>query len=165
MLPAQRTELILKRNLAVMLLLRRDVFADLPDVRLAHGERAVSPLPEKIRIGRALLLHPHGGAVFHRFHQLGDGDGAGKIAQDVNVILDAVDEDRFAADALQDSGHVGVEPCAEAGVFEERHAVLRAENNVDDDAGEGLRHGGDCCAPLGLCTFFVCDPRAALVPA
>ncbi len=23
---------------------------------------------------------------------------------------------------------------------------------------------GDCCAPLGLCTFFVCDPRAALVP-
>ena len=102
--------------------------------------------------------------MFHRFHQLGDGDGAGEVAQDVDVILDAVDEDRFATDVLQDAGHVGVEACAEVCVFEKWHAVLRAEYNVDDDAGEGLRPGGDCCAPLGLCTFFLGDPRAALVP-
>ena len=37
-LAAQRAEFILKRHLAVMLLLRREVFADLLDVGLAHGE-------------------------------------------------------------------------------------------------------------------------------
>ncbi len=37
-LAAQRAEFILKRHLAMVLLLRRNVFADLPDVRLAHGE-------------------------------------------------------------------------------------------------------------------------------
>ena len=47
MLAAQRAEFILKRHLSVVLLLRRDVFADVPDVGLAHGERAVSALPEK----------------------------------------------------------------------------------------------------------------------
>ena len=36
MLPAQRAKLILKRHLSMVLLLRRDVFADLPDFRLAH---------------------------------------------------------------------------------------------------------------------------------
>jgi len=103
--------------------------------------------------------------VFHRFHQLGDGDGAGKIAQDMDVILDAVDEDRFAADVLQDAGHVSVEPCAEIVILEKWHAVLRAENDMDDNAGEGLRHDpGDCHAPLGRCILFVCDPRAAHVP-
>ena len=52
-------------------------------------------------------------------------------------------------------GDVGVEARAEFGILEERRAMLRAEPCVENDAGEGLRHGGDCLAPLGLCLFFL----------
>jgi hypothetical protein len=50
MLPAQRAKFILKRNRAMMLLLRSDVGANLLHIRLAHGKRTISTLPEKIAI-------------------------------------------------------------------------------------------------------------------
>ena len=52
------------------------------------------------------------------------------------MIFDSVDEDRFAADVLQDAGHIGMEAHAEFGIFEKRDAVLRAEDEVHDNTGE-----------------------------
>ena len=68
----------------------------------------------------------------------------------MDVILDAVDEDRLAPDVLQNARHVGVQPGAEFGVFEKWNAVLRAEDDMQDDAGQGLRHdGGKLLRPVG----------------
>ena len=70
------------------------------------------------------------------------------------MILNAADEDGLAPDGLQNARHVGVQPGAEFRVFEKRDTVLRAEYNVDDDAGEGLRHGGGLLRPVGALHFF-----------
>ena len=80
------------------------------------------------------------------------------------MIFDAADEDGFAADVLQDASHIGMEARTELGVFEKGRAVLCAENDVQDDEGERLRHGRSCSAPLGLCRLVIASPRTALVP-
>ena len=165
MLPTKRAELILERHLAMMLFLRRDIRADLLDIRLAYGERAVSTLPVEVAERRPLFLHPLRGTLLCLLHKPGDGDGAGKVAEDVDVIFHAADEDGLAPDVLQDARHVGMQPRTQFRVFEKGHAVLRAEDDMQDNAGKRLRHnGGNCYAPSGLCPFFVSRPRAALVP-
>ena len=58
------------------------------------------------------------------------------------MIFHAIDEDGLAPDVLQDACHVGVQAGAEFRVFEKRNTVLRAEDDMQDDAGEGLRHNG-----------------------
>ena len=58
------------------------------------------------------------------------------------MIFHAIDEDGLAADLLQDARHVGVQAGAEFRVVKKRNAVLRAEDDMQDDAGEGLRHNG-----------------------
>jgi len=103
MFPAKRAELILKRHLAMMLLLRRDICTDLFNVRLAERKCAVSALPEEIGECCPLLLYPLRGTLLRLLHQPGDGDGEGKVAEDVNMIFNAADEDGLAADGLQNT--------------------------------------------------------------
>ena len=134
----------------MMLLLRPDISADLLDIRLTHRKRTVSSLPEEIPIGGSLFLHPFRGVLLRLFHQIGDRDGTGEIAQDVNMILDAIDEDRLAANVLEHARHIGVESGADSGVFQKRYAILRAENEMQDNAGERLWHdGGKLLRPDG----------------
>ncbi len=129
-LATQRAKLVLKRHLAMMLFLRRDIIANLFDIRLANGERAVSALPVKVPVTWSLFLHPFRRTLLRFFHKPRDGDSAGQIAQDVNVILDAVDEDGFASDVLHHARHVSVQAGAEFRVFEKWNAVLRAEDDM-----------------------------------
>ncbi len=82
----------------------------------------------------------------------------------MDVIFDPTEENRLAPDGLQDTRHISEQPSAKIRVFEKRHTVLRAEDNMEDDASKRLRHGGDRHAPLGLCPFAGTNPRAALVP-
>ena len=96
----------------------------------------------EIMISWPLLLHPFRRTALCHLDQAGDGDGAGKVAEDVNVIFHAIDEDGLAADILKRARHVGVQAGAEFGVFEKGNAVLCAEDDMQDDAGEGLRHNG-----------------------
>ena len=149
----------------MMFFLRRDIGAHLRDVRFAHGECAISTLPVEVRVCRPLFLHPFRRTLLRLLDQACNGNGAGKIAEDVNVILGAIDEDRLAPNILQDARHISVQPGAKFGFFEKWNAVLRAEDDMQDDAGQGLRHNErNCYAPLGLCPFFVSRPKAALVP-
>jgi hypothetical protein len=43
---------------------------------------------------------------------------------------------------------------ADFGIAQQRRAVLRAEHDVEDDAGEGLRHGGILSRPVGALRLF-----------
>jgi len=99
-------------------------------------------LPIEVPISSSLFLHPFPSIALCRLDQARDGDGAGKVAEDVDVIFHAIDEDGLAPDVLQDARHVGVQPGAKFRVFEKRNAVLRAEDDMQDDAGEGLWHNG-----------------------
>ncbi len=53
----------------------------------------------------------------------------------MNVIFGAIDDDRLAPNLLQNARHISVQPGANFGVFEKWNAVLRAEDNMQDDAG------------------------------
>ena len=59
----------------------------------------------------------------------------------MNMVLHAVEENRFAAHVLQHARHVGVHPRANLGLAEKGNAVLRAEHDMQDDAGMGLGRG------------------------
>ena len=135
-LPAKRPEFVLKRYRAMMFLLRRNIGADLLDIRLTHRKRTITTLPVKVPVSRPLFLHPFRRTLLGLFHQPGDGDGAGKIAKNVNVIFDAIDQDGLAPDALQDTRHISVQPCTKVRVVEKGGTVLRAEDHMEDDAGE-----------------------------
>lgn len=74
----------------------------------------------------------------------------------MHMILHTVEQNRLAADALQNTRHVGMKPVPEFDIAKERRSVLRAEDHMKDDAGEGLRHGAtvsvaDQCASSSVC--------------
>jgi len=63
------------------------------------------------------------------------------------VIGDGVDFEERRVVVLEDAGDVGVELAAFA-LAEERATVLGAENEVDEDVGEGFGHGGNALSGL-----------------
>ena len=74
------------------------------------------------------------------FDEFGDGDGAGETDGEMDVIVEAADEETFAVEVACDRGEVGVEVWADGG-FEEGRAVFGGEDDVDEDQREGLWHG------------------------
>ena len=88
-----------------------------------------------------LVFHPLGGRSFYFFDHLGNGDGAAEIKEKVDVILHGINDGCGAIEIAQDRSEVGVEVGAN-GFDDERCPVLRAENEVGVEVGEGLRHGG-----------------------
>ena len=68
----------------------------------------------------------------------------------MDVILNAIDEDRLTINLMQDARHVGMKARAKFALFEEGCSVLRAEGYMEYDTGEGLRHGlSRLSRPLG----------------
>ena len=63
-LSAKRPKFVLVTNLAMMLLLRRDIRADLLDVGLTYRKRTISTLPEEVAASSSLFLHPFDGPFF-----------------------------------------------------------------------------------------------------
>ncbi|BBO23852.1 hypothetical protein NPRO_14470 [Candidatus Nitrosymbiomonas proteolyticus] len=63
----------------------------------------------------------------------------------MDVILDAARLDRGAADVGEDADDIGMQFLPDRRC-DPRGSVLRAENGVDQDGGEGLRHPPDCIA-------------------
>ncbi len=133
----------------MMLFLGRDIRSNLLDIGSADGERAIATLPEEVAISRPLFLHPFRGRLLRLLNQARNGDGAGKITKNMNVILGAIDQDRIAPNLLQDARHIRVQPSAKFDVFEKRNAILCAEDDMQDDAGQGLRHGAWIVTPRG----------------
>jgi hypothetical protein len=58
----------------------------------------------------------------------------------MNVVGDATNAKAFASRVTSDCGEVGVESGADGG-GEDGNTVFRAEDEMDDDKGERLRHG------------------------
>jgi hypothetical protein len=95
---------VLKRLLAVVLLLGRDVLTHGGDIRLRDGKGPVSRLPREAGKFGALGFDPFGRGPFDLFHGVADRDGAAQFKEDVDVVGDGVDEDGRAVQVLQDGG-------------------------------------------------------------
>jgi hypothetical protein len=97
-------------------------------------------LPIETAEGRGFGLEPFGGAGFELLDQFGDGDFSRELAEDVDVVFDAVDGERGTVERFEDGDEIGVEFAAEGFVFEGGLAVFGTEDDVDQDVGEGLGH-------------------------
>ena len=117
-----------------MLRLNADVGHDCNRVRLADGECAVAGLPMEISELGTLGFDPFGGTGFHSFHDLGDGAGAGKPEEKVNVVFNAAHLQGRAFDVVEYSSKVGMQFGLEGG-REDVFAIFGAEDQMDEDAG------------------------------
>ena len=128
-------ELVLERNLAVMLFLVRDVVADSGNLRGADREDAVAVLPGEVGEGRGCRFEPDGGTSFRLFHDVGCGASAGERGEDMDVVGDAADDDGLAIESGENAAELGVEFGAEIAVVHIRATVLRGEDGVDKNFG------------------------------
>lgn len=165
----KRPVFLLKCFRPVVFALVSDVGADGSHVGFRNGKCSVSRLPRKSGEFLALGFDPLGRGFFDLLDDLADGNGSGQVEEQVGVVLHRIDKHGGTAEILQDAGHVAVERIAH-GIGDEGFTILRAENEVDVEAGEGLRHrlgrpfrawvfvgdlfpgrcpGLECAAPLG----------------
>jgi hypothetical protein len=80
---------------------------------------------------------------------LRNGDGAGEIAKDMDMIFYSVDDDRIATHVLQGSGQVGMRAGAKFRVLKELDTVLCAKRDVENDPSKGLGYSEEMVvAPL-----------------
>ena len=140
-----------------MLLLPGNVFTNNRHIGFADRKRPVARLPREMRKLISLRFNPSRRMLFDIFHGLADGDGPGKIEENVNVVFDGINARRRTAKILEHRRDVAMQRMAH-GIMENSFAVLRAENEVDVKAGEGLGHGVKGPFRAGY-LFFVSFPR------
>lgn len=136
----EQTVFLLKCFFAVVFLLVRNVLADGGSVGFTDGKGTITCLPRKANKFISLCFNPFGRGFFDLFHRLADRYGAGKFKKHVNMILHGVDEHRIAAQVLEHGGHVGVQRISHS-IGDEVLAVLGAEDKMDIETRERLRHG------------------------
>src|SRR5262245_21523146 len=101
-MPAQeRTEFCLECSFPMVLLLIRDVFADCFQSRLGNGEGAVSGLPGEIQELAAPRFDPFRRGFFDFLDDVADAGGSGQVEQKMNMVVDGIDEYRYAFPVLQ----------------------------------------------------------------
>ena len=131
---------ILKRDRLVVLFLFVDVSDQLIELRRRDRKGTIASLPMKRVKGRALVFDPLRGLLLCDFDQFADRECPRQLARTVNVILHAADAICLRVVGATESGEIGVHAWSD-GRVEERGAILGAENQVQNDSAERLRHG------------------------
>ena len=135
----KRHKFLLKRNLAMMFFLIGDVMFNFRQARMAHAERAISDLPRERFLVRKILVNPAGGIRLQLAHQIGQRMFGRQRRKNVDVIRRSVDDERFAIVRADDAAEIGEKARFQIRV-EQWPPVFRAENDVRQQVGEGVRH-------------------------
>src|SRR5688572_15328839 len=85
----QRAQLVLKTNLAMMLLLSGDVLLHLFEIRLAHREIRVAALPLEVGVIAAAFLQPEVRDAFQFLYPFSLRDGASEAREQMDVVFHA----------------------------------------------------------------------------
>lgn len=136
------TKLILKRLFAVMRLLRIDVPDQSVQIRRSNGERTISSLPCELRQARRLCLEPFRGRRFEIFDQLRHTQGTSQTNGKMNMVRDSVHAETFAFGIAGNRGEIRMKVSADVSV-DERPAIFRAENQMNQNKSERLGHRQD----------------------
>src|SRR5207247_6492795 len=91
-LAQQGAQLLLKSNLAMMLLLTGDVFLHLFEIRFADTEIRVATLPFEVGVIATAFLQPEVRDAFQFLHPFGLRDGAPEAREQMHVIFHSTDE-------------------------------------------------------------------------
>lgn len=124
----------------VMFLLMGDVGDDLVGIQLTDGKRAISALPMEIPELRPFGLNPFRRTDLDLLHHLRNGLGARQGEEQVDVVLHPADAQRWAAGRFEHRREIGVQLRLDFR-REDAFTVFRAEDEVGQEAGEGLGHG------------------------
>ena len=116
-----------------MLLLALNVLLHHWNLRRADAERAVSLLPGKS------MPHPPGGTTFEFLNRLGQGVRRRQDKEQMKVIRRPAGGDQFEALAAGNADQVGMEFVC-TGRWDERPAIFRAEDTMDEIARVCVRH-------------------------
>ncbi len=103
------------------------------------GECTISVLPREVLQPGRLRLEPFRRGGFELLHELSDGSGPRYTDGEVNMVRDAADPKALA---VRISGHgcqvrVEIGTCGQIEVWS---TILRAEDEVNEQEGERLRH-------------------------
>ena len=131
MLAQQRPQLVLKTNLAMMLLLSGGVLLHLFEIGLAHGKICITTLPLKVGVIATAFFHPF------RLR-----DGAPEPREQMDVIFHAADLDGRAIELFGNPAEIRMERVARGFVAQERPAVFGGEDQMNVNGGKGLWHDG-----------------------
>jgi len=135
----ETAEFVLKRFGAVVFLLIENVVPDPVGFVRPDTEKAVPGLPMKQPELRIEGLYEFRGVFLEDLQNLGGGQFPGDLAEDVDVIGDATNDDVVAFEVLKDPCLVGMHARAN-GIGEVRPAVFRGEYDVYGESMKGLRH-------------------------
>jgi len=121
----QRAKFVLECRLPMMFLLVRNVLFHLFKVGLAHREIRIAALPFKIGVVAAMFFEPAVGYPFQFLHPFGLGDGAGKTAEQMNMVFHSANDERRTVERLGHAAQVGVQGITHPFVTQEWTAILR----------------------------------------
>ena len=102
MLLQHGTELVLKRHLLVMLLLRSHILPDCIEIGVAYGKDCIACLPFEIGKFGSLFLKPKIGDSLQFFHPFRLRDFSSEAGQEVDVVFHSTDLNRDAVELFGD---------------------------------------------------------------
>src|ERR1035438_1106262 len=114
----------------------------------SNRKHTVAALPGEFWSNTWLGLEPFRRRCLHLFHHRANRDRSSQLKQDVYVIFNGIDQDCVATEAFENRRRVPMQRFPHRS-YEHRHAVLRAEDQMQVDFRQRLRHFR---SPLqGLC--------------
>jgi hypothetical protein len=155
--PEESTQFILKRNFAMILFLILDVLDQSLQIRRANGERAVAPLPRKLRQFGRLCFQPFRRRRFQYLHQLRHIHRPGQTNGKMYVVSNSANAIAFAFRIADNRSHIRVEHRSHR-LVENWLSIFRTENEVNQNKREGLRHRADYRAGFQL-SRLLCATR------
>ena len=139
MVSEETAELVLKRFGAVVFLLIENVVPDPLGFVRTDTEKAVPGLPMKQPELRIEGLYEFRGVFLEDLQNLRGGQFSGDLAEHVDVIGDAANDDVVAFEVLKNARLIGMHAWAN-GIGEVRSAVFRGKHDVHGESMKGLRH-------------------------
>jgi len=148
-------ELFKKRNRSMMFFLCLDVTTHLRNLRLTHGESAISFLPGESRSGFEGSRNPTGGIRFQFAYHFGERLILPQLRQDVNVISGSVDDQRDSILFANRSAEVLMDSRSDC-CREPRLPTFGRKDNVIQKIAIGGTHGqGPFRRPCSGAVFFL----------
>src|SRR6266550_6478562 len=136
-----------------MLFLRKNVLPYRRQLRFAHGEGAISALPLETILRPGPFIQPLGRIGFDEPNDLGDRLIRPNLHEEMHVVVHCADLEQDSALLAKNSADVFKQFRPELS-GEQRRAVARGEDNMEQQIGECPGHSGDPpavhVAPSGL---------------
>jgi hypothetical protein len=118
-----------------------NVALHLLNLREPDGEHPIAALPAKVPKRLIRLFDPRGRRTLQFLHHLGRSTSACEASQQVNMVAYAADNYGLAAQMINNSSKIAVNLLPKRLIPQERSSVLSREDGMNEDFGQGLRHG------------------------